>query len=187
MKGTEMEYFTALYEVAKVINASLDPERVLQEIARCIVEAMHVKACSLRLLDSRERQLVLGASYGLSDQYLRKGPILVEESGVDQKALQGETIYLHDVTTDHDFQYGAVAAEEGIKSILVVPLTLEQKVIGVLRVYSESTRDFTQQEVKFLQAVANLSAIALDKARMHQTLQTQCDLMKAHKYRIDDN
>jgi signal transduction protein with GAF and PtsI domain len=187
MKGTEMEYFTALYEVAKVINASLDPDRVLQEIVRCIVAAMHVKASSLRLLDSRERRLALRASYGLSEKYLRKGPILLEESGVDQKALNGETICLRDVTTDRDFQYGAVAAEEGIKSVLVVPLTLEQKAIGVLRVYTESARDFSEQEVKFLQAAANLSAIALDNARMHQTLQTQCDLMKAHKYRIDDN
>ncbi len=48
-------------------------------------------------------------------------------------------------------------------------------------------RKFRDEEIKFLKAVANLSAIALDKARMHKTLQTRCDLMAAHKYRIDDN
>jgi len=187
MKGKETDYFAALYEVARVINASLDPSRVLEEIVRCVVAAMNVKACSLRLLDSRSKRLVLGAAHGLSKKYIRKGPILVEESGIDQKALKGKTIWLRDVRTDKDFQYGAMAKEEGIRSVLVVPLLVEKKVIGVLRVYTERIREFREEEIKFLEAVANLSAIALDNARLHKTLQTQCDLMVAHKYRIDDN
>ncbi|MDO9585827.1 MAG: hypothetical protein Q7I93_05005 [Syntrophales bacterium] len=48
-------------------------------------------------------------------------------------------------------------------------------------------RKFSDQEIRFLEAVANLSAIALDNARLHQKLQADCDLMAAHKYRIDDN
>jgi len=187
MNKKKIDYFTALYEVVKVVNASLDPARVLEEIVRCVARTMNVKASSLRLLDSRSKRLVMRAAYGLSEKYLRKGPILVAESGIDQKALQGETIWLPDVTTDKDFQYGVMAREEGIKSVLVVPLTLEQKAIGVLRVYTAAVREFTQEDITFLLAVANVSAIALDNARMHQTLQTQCDLMKAHKYRIDDN
>ena len=187
MSKKEIDYFNALYDVAKVINASLNPDRVLEEIVGCIVTTMNVKASSLRLLDSPHRKLVLGASYGLSEQYIRKGPIVVAESGLDQKALKGETIHLRDVTTDKDFHYRAMAEQEGIKSVLVVPLILENKAIGVLRVYTEKVRDFTEQEIKFLTVVANLSAIALDNARMHQTLKDQCDLMKAHKYRIDDN
>jgi GAF domain-containing protein len=46
---------------------------------------------------------------------------------------------------------------------------------------------FREGETRFLEAVVNLSAIALDNARLHKTLQTRCDLMTAHKYRIDDN
>jgi signal transduction protein with GAF and PtsI domain len=187
MKEKEKDYFVALYDVARVINASLEPSRVLEEIVRCVAEAMHVKACSIRLLDSREKKLVLGASYGLSEGYIHKGPILVEESGLDRKALQGKTIWLNDAQTNKDFQYGAKAKVEGIKSVLVVPLLLEKKAIGVLRVYADRIREFSDREIKFLEAVANLSAIALDNARLHKTLQTRCDLMAAQKYRIDDN
>jgi GAF domain-containing protein len=57
----------------------------------------------------------------------------------------------------------------------------------VLRVYSDKVRKFNLQEIRFLEAVANLSAIALDNAQLHQKLQLNCDLMAAHKYRIDDN
>jgi signal transduction protein with GAF and PtsI domain len=187
MKKKETDYFAALYEVARVINASLDPSTVLEKIVQCVTHAMHIKACSIRLLDSRKRQLVLGAAHGLSKDYLHKGPILVKESGLDQKVLSGETVWLKNVQTDKDFQYGAKAKAEGIKSVFAVPLLVQKKATGVLRVYSESIHKFNDQEIKYLEAVANLSAIALDNARHHKTLQIQCDLMTAHKYRIDDN
>lgn len=187
MSAKEMDYFRALYDVARVINASLDPARVLEEIVRCVAKSMRVKACSLRLLDSRSKTLVMGAAWGLSDAYLHKGPILVKESGLDRRALKGKAVYLKDAGTDRGFQYGARATAEGIKSVLVVPLMLEQKAIGVLRVYAGAVREFSAQEIRFLEAAANLSAIALDNARLHRMLQTRCDLMTAHKYRIDDN
>jgi len=187
MKEKEKDYFVALYDVARVINSSLEPSKVLGEVVRCVAKAMQVKACNIRLLDSREKKLVLGAAYGLSDGYLDKGPILVKESGLDQKALKGETISLKDAQTSKDFQYGAKAKAEGIKSVLVVPLLLEKKAVGVLRIYTDKIREFNDREIKFLEAVANLSAISLDNARLHETLQTRCDLMAAHKYRIDDN
>jgi signal transduction protein with GAF and PtsI domain len=187
MKDREMDYFTALYKVAKVINASLDPARVLEKIVRCVVDTMQVKACSLRLLDARKKRLVMSAARGLSRSYVQKGPVLIDESRLDQKAMTGKTIWLKDAQTDKNFQYGKEALKEGIKSVLVVPLKLEKEVVGVLRVYTDKVRTFREQEVRFLEAVANLSAIALDNARFHKTLQTSCDLMMEHKYRIDDN
>ena len=187
MKVKEMDYFVALYDVARVINASLEPEEVLQEIVNCVVKAMPVKACSLRLLDATEKKLVMGASCGLSAAYLHKGPILVKESGLDRKALKGKAVFLKDAQTDKNFQYGEKAAAEGIRSVLVVPLMLEKKAVGVLRVYTEKTRVFSEGEIRFLEAVANLSAIALDNARLYNALKTNFELLVEHKYRIDDN
>jgi signal transduction protein with GAF and PtsI domain len=187
MKGKDVDYFAALYDVAKVINASLEPSKVLEKIVQSVVRAMGVKAGSIRLLDSRERMLVLGAAHGLSKGYVRKGPILIAESGLDRKVLKGKIIWIENAQTNKDFQYGEKAKAEGIKSVLVVPLLLEKKAIGVLRVYTDRVRKFRDDEILFLKAVANLSAIALDKARMHETLRLSCDLMAEHKYRIDDN
>jgi len=129
----------------------------------------------------------MGASRGLSAGYIRKGPVVVKESGLDQKALKGKTIYLKNAQTDKGFQYKDKAKTEGIKSVLVVPLTVGKKVVGVLRVYSEKVRSFNDDEKKFLEALANLSAIALENARLHQALRKDYDLLVAHKYRLDDN
>jgi len=187
MNKKEKDYFAALYDVARVINASLEPSRVLEEITKCVTQAMKVKACSLRLLDSRKKKLMMGAACGLSEGYIRKGPVLVKESGLDRKAIKGQVIYLRDAQTDKDFQYGAKAKAEGIKSVLVVPLLVGKKTIGVLRVYTNRVREFGDQEIRFMEAVANLSAISLENARLHKALQTDYDLLVEHKYRLDDN
>jgi len=187
MTGNEKDYFSALYEVAKVVNASLTPSRVMKKIVSCVADTMEVKASSLRLLDSRGKKLMMGAYHGLSDGYIRKGPVVVRESGLDRKALKGKTIWLQNAQTDKDFQYNDKARAEGITSVLVVPLMVEKKAVGVLRVYSEKERVFKKDERKFLEAVANLSAIALENARLHQALRQDYDLLIAHKYRLDDN
>ncbi len=187
MTGKKHDYFTSFYEAAKVVNASLEPSRVLEEIVHCVAKAMEVKACSLRVLDSRRKRLLMGAYCGLSDSYIRKGPILVEESGLDKRTLGGKTIRLKNAQTDKDFQYNEKARAEGIKSVLVVPLMVEKKAIGVLRVYSAEEREFNEDEMKFMEAVANLSAISLENARLHQALQKDYDLLIEHKYRLDDN
>lgn len=187
MADKKKDYFSAFYEVAKVVNASLTPSRVMEKIVSCVADTMKVKASSLRLLDSRRKKLLMGASRGLSAGYIRKGPVVVKESGLDQKALKGKTIYLKNAQTDKGFQYKDKAKTEGIKSVLVVPLMVEKKVVSVLRVYSEKVRSFNDKEKKFLEAVANLSAIALENARLHQALRQDYDLLVAHKYRLDDN
>jgi len=120
---------------------------------------MGVKAGSIRLLDSRERLLVLGAEKRSVQGYVRKGPILIEESASTARFCKARPSGSRTSKTDKDFRVRAKAKAEGIKSVLVVPLLLEKKAIGVLRVYTDRVRKFKEEEIKFLKAVANLSAI----------------------------
>jgi signal transduction protein with GAF and PtsI domain len=187
MTAKKPDYFSALYDVAKMINASLDPGQVLEQIVKQVTKVMNVKACALRVLGARRKRLLMGASCGLSKGYLRKGPVMVSESGLDQQVLKGQSVYMPDAQTDRGFQYGERAKTEGIHSVLAVPLMVGKKAVGVLRVYTASVRKFDKNEVKFLEAVANLSAIALDNARLHQALKKDYDLLVAHGSRLDDN
>ncbi|MCB2191503.1 MAG: GAF domain-containing protein [Deltaproteobacteria bacterium] len=187
MADKEKNYFEALYQVAKVVNSSLDPAKVLDKIVTGVSEAMDTKACAIRLLDPRRQELVMGASHGLSEGYLRKGKVLVDKSGLDKEALKGGPICLMDAQNDPAFQYRDRAKTEGIQSICVVPLKVGKRSIGVLRVYSDSRREWDEQEQRFLEAAANLSAIALDNARLHRALKTDYNLLVAHEYRLDDN
>lgn len=184
MERGEKEFYKALYEVARVINSSLEPEKVFQEIAQSVTSAMMAKACSIRLLDRQKKRLLMGAAYGLSKGYLRKGTVEVEKSGIDKEALAGKIVSIRDARTDSRFQYQERAREEGIISVIVVPLTVENSVIGVVRVYAAEERDFTQDEVDFVTAIANLSAIAIENARLHQALKKDYELLADFEYRL---
>ncbi|KMY68777.1 diguanylate phosphodiesterase [Desulfocarbo indianensis] len=187
MAAKKKDYFASLYKVAKLINSSLEPEEVLDGIVRGVAEGMGVKACALRLLDAKHDELRMGAYWGLSKGYLRKGKVTLSGSRLDKRALSGEAVYLEDVRSDPNFQYGERAKTEGIVSALVVPLQVNGRAIGVLRVYTARKRDFGKEDIAFLEASANLSAIALDKARLHKALKTDYDLLVADRDRIDDN
>jgi GAF domain-containing protein len=181
------DFFEALCEALERIVGSLDHDAVMKNIVESTVKAVGVKACSLRLLDRRRRRLILGCSTGLSEGYIRKGPVLIDESALDREALEGKTVYLDNAQTDPRFQYPEKAKQEGIYSVLVAPLTAEGVCVGVLRIYAGEVRRFDQEEMRFLEAMARLSGLALENARMHQTLRGDFELLVADRYRIDEN
>ncbi len=181
--GTQ-DYFHALVEVATAVNSSLEPQTVLTEITKQTVKAMHCKAGSIRLLDRTGKMLLPAASYGFSSDYLRKGPVEPAKGTLDADVLGGRIIHVRDVRRDTGFQYPADAHAEGVASVLSAPLTVDEHPIGVLRVYTAEERDFLPEELEFLRGVANISAIAIENARMTEALRTKYELLAMYHYQI---
>ncbi|MHC1711216.1 MAG: GAF domain-containing protein [Solidesulfovibrio sp.] len=186
MSEKECAYYRTLYEVAKCINSSLEPAIVLTSIVEQVAKALGAKACSIRLLDRQGLTLLASPSYGLSKGYLRKGPVEVAKSKLDQEVLAGGTVQIKDARSDPRFQYPDAAKEEGIISVMALPLTVEGRSIGVLRLYCDNVREFDQSEMDFVSAIANLSAIAIENARLHQALKTDYELLTAYEYTMHE-
>ncbi|MCE5336599.1 MAG: GAF domain-containing protein [Desulfobacteraceae bacterium] len=180
------DFFEALCEALEKIVGSLDHDEVMKNVVQSTIKAMGSKACSLRLLDRKRGRLMLGYSSGLSEGYIRKGPILIDESALDREALTGKTVYVENAQTDPRFQYPEKAKAEGIVSLLVAPLTAEGKVVGIIRIYAGEVRRFDDEEMKFLEAMARLSGLALENARLHETLRMDFEHLVADRYRIDE-
>ncbi|MBG0776586.1 MAG: GAF domain-containing protein [Desulfovibrionaceae bacterium] len=180
----QQRLYKTIYSVAKAINSSLDPSRVLAGIVEQVTGAMQAKGCFIRLLDKSGSTLEPSAYYGLSERYAQKGPVEVAKSRLDQEVLKGRVIKMADVTCDDRFQYPAEAKEEGLVSMLVVPLTARgERVVGVLRVYSGQVREFTEDEIEFVNCIANLSGLALENARMYHALKRASELASDFTYR----
>lgn len=166
------DYYTALYQAALTISSSLELSQVLQSIVQSTTDAMNVKACGLRLLDSATGQLRLSAVYGLSGGYLAKGTVNVEQSQIDSDALSGNCVYVADASSDSRFQYQDAAKEEGIVSILCVPLEVRGEAIGVMRVYTDVLMEFGDDDTKFLSVLASLAALAIENARLYESIKS---------------
>jgi len=172
---THRDYYNALYKAALTISSSLELDQVLQSVVKSITEAMQVKACGLRLLDPRTGQLKLGAVYGLSEDYLAKGPVDVDRSPVDIEALCGTAVIIQDIKTDTRFQYKEAAQREGIVSVLCVPLEVRGESIGVMRVYTGEPATFREDDIQFLSVLASLAALAIENANLYESLKRSYD------------
>lgn len=168
----------SLYRIAEALNTSLELEPMLQRVLEATVREMGLKAASIRLLDPKGQILRLIAAHGLSKAYLAKGEIHVAKSPVDQRALQGKVVVLYDVEHDPGFEYPEEAVQEGIRSVLVVPLTLKERALGVMRAYSVQPRHFGRVASTFLTSVADLVALAIENAELYAAVQARYEDLK---------
>jgi GAF domain-containing protein len=159
----------ALYDITLAINSTLDEDKILLAMLERIVNELGYKAATLRLLDEEQDQLELKASYGLSETYLKKGAVDVAKSGIDRSVLTGDWVAIADAAHDSGFQYPQAAATEGLSSLLAVPLTHRNRVIGVLHVYTAEPHEFRESEKAFLAAIANLGAQAIVRTHMFES------------------
>ncbi|TET75138.1 MAG: GAF domain-containing sensor histidine kinase, partial [Dehalococcoidia bacterium] len=172
-----------LYDVTKTAGSTLDLEEVLNLIAQTASGAMQVRACTIRLLDESGRIVDTVASYGLSEQYLTKGPVDVQKSLHTYQTLSGQPTIISDTSQDDRLQYPAEARAEGIRSMLCVPLLIRGKAEGVICVYGAEAGHFSDSDAEFLSALASEGATAIVNARAYQALE-QADRAKSDFVRM---
>ena len=181
----ELNFLKGLQEVSKAINSALDVKKVLQLLVKTATTALDIKAAAVRLLDEKRQQMELVASYGLSERYITKGPVTADKSIAE--AMLGKAVSIYDVGHDPRATYPKEAAEEGIKSILSVPIALKGNVIGVLRIYTSDPRDFSDDEITFISSLAEQAALAMENARMFQKLKGEYEELMGDLYRFTDS
>ena len=156
--------YKILYDIAQKLNSNLAPQEVLRTIVESIRDAADAKGCSLMLLTQDRQQLIHSVACGLSDWYVRKGPVRVDAAIA--QALDGKPVAVLDATTDPRIQYRDQAKKEGVVSMLSLPLMRRGQVIGIVRIYTSETRRFSDQEIDFFSVLANLGAVALERAEL---------------------
>jgi len=162
--------------IAEGLNESLDIKVIMERLSVDMANALNVKAVSVRLIDKEKGILEMVASYGLSNEYLNKGPVRIEKSVT--QALAGKTVMITNATTNKEVQYRNEKKKEGIASILTVPIRIKDEIIGVMRYYSEKEREFSEGEVMLAEAVASLGGLAIHNASMYLMLQQDMQCLK---------
>ena len=175
MKKQLLNYETLL-NITKVISHSKDPEEVVLLTVDAIKTALDVKGCTIFLINRETNNLEIAASFGLSDEYLNKGPISALKSIA--QSLEDGPVAIYDVTDDPRIQYAEAAKAEGIASILSVPIVAAGRVIGALRVYTSEFWEFTLDDVNFVQAMAYMTGMAIEMAKHYKGMKDSIDLLK---------
>ena len=169
-------YYDTIIKLATAISQCKDPEEVALVTAESVKTAFKAKGCSVFLVDRDTRELGLVASSGLSDEYLNKGPIHFMQT--IREAKDAIPIAIYDVMDDPRIEYPEQAKEEGIFSLLGVPIISHNKILGALRVYSEKPWEFSINDINLAQAVALICGMAMDMSRMYKGYKTSIEILK---------
>ncbi len=162
--------FESLASVSRTINSTLNLDEALRAITRQACELMRARMCSLMLLDESGKWLDLRASHGAGDAYIKKPRLAVEESLIGVVVRRKKPLQVANVQADSRYQNVELARREGLVSLLSVPLIFSGQTIGALSVYTARPYNFSNEEIKILGALAELSAIAIEKARLYERI-----------------
>lgn len=162
--ASNTNYFESICKVSRAFGTTLKKKELLELIVDTAIETMEAKAACLFLADEEQDIFVPVQQKGLSKGYLHAAPEKARET-VDQLMKKGH-LAIHDVATDARLEHRKDKKAEGIASILVAPVMVHGKAIGVLTLYTGKQRKFTKDEITFLKALAEQGGIAIDRARL---------------------
>jgi len=126
--------------------------------------------CSLVMLDENREWLDVRASHGAGPAYIKKPRLSVEESLLGVVVRRKKPLQVPNVQASTRYQNVDVARKEGLVSLLSVPLLFAGQAIGALSVYTGRPYNFSNEEIRILSALAELSAIAIEKARLYERI-----------------
>jgi signal transduction histidine kinase len=160
--------FESLANVSRTINSTLNLDEALRVVTREACLLMRAHMCSLMMLDESREWLDLRASYGAGETYLKKPRLSVEESLLGVVVRRKKPLQVENVQTSSRYQNVEVARREGLVSLLSVPLLFAGQATGALNIYTDRPYQFSNEEIRIISALAELSGIAIEKARLYE-------------------
>ncbi len=155
-----------LSQVSETVASNRLIEDVLELIVTMTAQLMNSKICSIMLVNQDSGELRIAATQSLSDAYRRKPPLKVGQSMSGRAVKEQRPIYVPNVTTEGGYFYRDLAKQEGLHSLLSVPMLMKEKAIGVINVYTSLHHVFSDEEVKTLETIANQAAVAIEHTRL---------------------
>jgi len=157
---------TSLVSIARMINTAIGLEELLKLVTREAVQLTGAKLSSVVMIGEDPESLEVRASHGAGPDYLGRGSLRIQDSLVGVVIRRRKPLQVEDVRSSRLYQSTEVARREGLVSLLSVPLMLGDEALGALNVYTGELHTFSNEEIQTLGALAELCAMALERARM---------------------
>lgn len=163
-------WLETLLTVGQTVNSPVTLDEALQAITREAGRLMDARLVSLLLLDETGAWLDLRACCGAGPAYRSKPRLSVADSLLGSVVRRHKPLQVENVQTSPRYQHPEIARQEGLISLLSVPLLYHDRALGVLNVYTGAPHSFSNEEIRVLTAFADFSALAIEKARLYERL-----------------
>lgn len=171
----------ALAALSEAVTSPQYLDEMLDVVTEMAAQTTETAVCAIYLLDEKGQQLELRAARRAGAAY-RQQPPLPADLGVGAVAMQtGQALYVPDLHQEPRYLRPELA--NGFSALLVVPLSVRERVIGVLHAYNTDTRPFSEKQRALLSTLANQTALAIENAR----LVTNAAIVREMHHRIKNN
>ena len=167
----ELREMREILSVAQVVVSSLDLDEVLNVILSGAMAIMEAPAGSIALYDESISSVQLRVHAGLSDEFTTKNRWLVKEGGLTHHILEQGELFVVEDTEKADFFKNPIAVGEGIRSLIAVPLKIQEQIVGILYVDDFKPRVFLEHRLRALNILASFATMSINNAQLYAETQ----------------
>ncbi len=165
-KDSTVRLLEGLAEISTAVMERNYLDNVLNLIVSVTAKMTGSKICSILLLDIKKKELVLKASQSESGMYNQKSNTPLGKGIAGRVALHNKPIKVLNVRKDPRFVNKRIAKEDGLISLLSVPMSVDGEVIGVINCYTPKKYNFSTKDMHMLTTVASQAAIVLKNTEL---------------------
>ena len=161
-----------LVEISVTLNSTLELEPLLEHILDTAAELLECEAASILLYDQKQNRLWFAAATGSSPKELSKITVPLDGSIAGTIFQDNKPLVINDV--EHDDRHNKSVSEQTqhqVRSLLGVPMQIQDQKIGVLEAINKYSSIFTYADTKLLSIIASQAAVAINNTRLVQELQ----------------
>jgi putative nucleotidyltransferase with HDIG domain len=156
-----------LMEISKALATTLELDKVLEMVVKITADLLDIKLCSLRLYDKKRDEFIIKSFFGLSDKMRMNCRVKNNQGLIGHVFDTGKPIAVQDILAEKRIVHSSMLVEEGIKSLVAVPIAIKNTRLGVILGYSTKKRFFTDNEINLLNTIARQAAGAIENARLY--------------------
>jgi signal transduction histidine kinase len=175
----------ALGEVGQAVSSTLDLETVLSTIVRHAVQLSGTDCGIIYEYDEPTQEFHLRASYQMEQELVQRyqsTPLRLSQGATGRSAQTRVPVQIADLLQEQEFATAGIRpilARLGYRSLLAVPILLEQRIMGALTIYRRQTGNFLPEIVNLLQTFATQSVLAIQNARLFREIEDKSHQIEA--------
>lgn len=146
--------------ISLAISQYEDLNVLLNHFVEGLCRSFKLKGASILLYHEHESQLFRVASYGISERYLAKGPLFMDEK--DDAFVSGRPVLVNDMQSDPRVRYREEARREGIAAMLSFPIKCRATVIGLIRAYHSAPIVLNEEDVDSILVLSQLLGVVIE-------------------------
>lgn len=166
----ELTSLLSILSVAQVVVSSLDLDEVLQNILCSAMALLDMPAGSVALYEEKSCELALHAHSGLSAAFVAHDRWQVKLGGLTHRILADGVIQVLEDCADSHLCTNPLLLREGVRSLVAVPLMVQEKIVGILYLDDFKPRSFTVEQLHTLSVLGSFASMSIDNARLHREM-----------------